>query len=180
MATKKVASTKRRTPERASGGAKHTTTGSKKKKKKTKARGKKKIAINIRRSSGRKEKFDVNRMAQTTGRSGVPFVMARDIAKNVSKKIIRSEAKESNNQEKTVTAAKVRDMIAEELQNRNEQTKASSYVGQVPENTQNDSSGHGGRYVAPIGNADTRQHEAYRADGDSVMHDQSKRHQSST
>ena len=179
MARKKVVSSKRRTAERATAGAKHTTTGSKKKKK-TKARGKKKIAINIRRSSGRKEKFDVNRMAQTTGRSGVPFVMARDIAKNVSKKIIRSEAKESNNQEKTVTAAKVRGMIAEELRNRNEQTKASSYVGQVPENTQNDSSGHGGRYVAPIGNADTHQHEAYRADGDSVMHDQSKRHQSST
>ncbi len=27
----------------------------------------------IKRSSGRKEKFDTNRMAQTVGRSGVPF-----------------------------------------------------------------------------------------------------------
>jgi hypothetical protein len=37
--------------------------------------------IVIKRSSGRKEKFDTNRMAQTVGRSGVPFLMARDVAK---------------------------------------------------------------------------------------------------
>jgi hypothetical protein len=41
----------------------------------------------IKRSSGRKEKFDTNRMAQTVGRSGVPFLMARDVAKTVSNKI---------------------------------------------------------------------------------------------
>src|SRR6187200_3771228 len=43
--------------------------------------------ISIKRSSGRKEKFDTNRMAQTVGRSGVPFLMARDVAKTVSNKI---------------------------------------------------------------------------------------------
>src|SRR5438105_6849910 len=43
--------------------------------------------IVIKRSSGRKEKFDTNRMAQTVSRSGVPFVMARDVAKKVSTKI---------------------------------------------------------------------------------------------
>jgi hypothetical protein len=44
--------------------------------------------IVIKRSSGRKEKFDTNRMAQTVGRSGVPFLMARDVAKTVSKNSI--------------------------------------------------------------------------------------------
>ena len=43
--------------------------------------------IVIKRSSGRKEKFDTNRMTQTVGRSGVPFLMARDVAKTVSNKI---------------------------------------------------------------------------------------------
>ena len=43
--------------------------------------------IVIKRSSGRKEKFDTNRMAQTVGRSGVPFLMARDVTKKVSNKI---------------------------------------------------------------------------------------------
>jgi hypothetical protein len=43
--------------------------------------------IVIKRSSGRHEKFDTSKMAQTVSRSGVPFLMARDVAKNVSKKI---------------------------------------------------------------------------------------------
>ncbi len=58
--------------------------------------------ITVRRSSGRKEKFDTNRMAQTVGRSGVPFLMARDVAKKVSGKIKQearnqqSKGKDSN------------------------------------------------------------------------------------
>ena len=144
-------------------------------------RNNKKVAINIRRSSGRKETFNVDRMAQTTSRSGVPFMMARDISKNVSKKI-NSEAKGSKKEEKTVSAARVRKMIGKELRDRNEQAKASSYTGEVPEKAlREDSTAKiGRRYASPIGSADTHQHEAYRADADSVMHDKSKRHQSST
>ncbi len=144
-------------------------------------RNNKKVAINIRRSSGRKETFNVDRMAQTTSRSGVPFMMARDISKNISKKI-NSEAKGSKKEEKTVSAARVRKMIGKELRDRNEQAKASSYTGEAPENAlREDSTAKIGRqYASPIGSADTHQHEAYRADADSVMHDKSKRHQSST
>ena len=43
--------------------------------------------IVVKRSSGRVEKFDTNRLAQTVSRSGVPFLMARDIAKKATKKI---------------------------------------------------------------------------------------------
>jgi hypothetical protein len=43
--------------------------------------------IIVERSSGRHEKFDTNRMAQTVSRSGVPFLMAKDVAQNVSDKI---------------------------------------------------------------------------------------------
>ena len=73
-------------------------------------------------------------------------------------------------------------MIAEELRDRNEQAKASSYTGEVPENAEKEHSSLkiGGQYTSPIGSADTHQHEAYRSDADSVMHDKSKRHQSST
>jgi len=89
--------------------------------------------IVIRRSSGRKEKFDVDRMAQTTGRSGVPFLMARDIAKNVSRKI-KSEAK-AGRKKKTVTAGRVRNMVTKELRERNRGSIASSYSGEQPENS---------------------------------------------
>jgi transcriptional repressor NrdR len=142
---------------------------------------KKKIAINIRRSSGRKEKFDLDRMTQTTSRSGVPFMMARDISKNVSKKI-SSEAKDGKKEEKIVTADRVRKMIGKELRKRNEKAIASSYAGEMPVNRQSEDAGVKieGQYASPIGSADTDQHEAYRADADSVVHDKSKRHQSST
>lgn len=106
--------------------------------------------ITVRRSSGRKEKFDTNRMAQTVSRSGVPFLMARDVAKKVSGKIKKeagnqqSKGKDNNNsnksnltqlKEKTVTGSRVRKLVASELRDRNRSDIAESYSGQVPENT---------------------------------------------
>ena len=145
---------------------------SKKRVVKKKRRSTKPAAITIRRSSGRKEKFDLDRMAKTAGRSGIPFLMARDIAKNVSKKI-RSEARGKS--KKTVTAGRVRKMIAEELHNRNQKAIASSYKGDIPENAQNRNIVKVRLHESPVGSADTDQHDAYRADRDSVMHDRSKR-----
>jgi hypothetical protein len=107
--------------------------------------------ITVRRSSGPKEKFDANRMAQTVSRSGVPFLMARDVAKKVSGKIKQearnqqSKGKDNNNnsnksnptqlKEKTVTGSRVRKLVASELRDRNRSDIAASYSGQVPENT---------------------------------------------
>ena len=106
--------------------------------------------ITVRRSSGRKEKFDTNRMAQTVSRSGVPFLMARDVAKKVSGKIKQeagnqqSKGKDNNNsnksnltqlKEKTVTGSRVRKLVTSELRDRNRSDIAESYSGQVPENT---------------------------------------------
>jgi len=127
------------------------------------ARRKKPAAITIRRSSGRKEKFDIDKMAKTTGRSGVPFLMARDIAKNVSKKV-KAEAK--GREKKTVTAGRVRNMIAKELRDRNQQTIASSYAGDAPENTQKENAAS---KVDPNGSL------VGSGDSDSVLHDRSKR-----
>jgi len=127
------------------------------------AKRKKPAAITIRRSSGRKEKFDIDRMAQTTGRSGVPFLMARDIAKNVSKKI-KAEAK--GHDKKTVTAGRVRNMIARELRGRNQQPIASSFAGDMPENSQKEDAS---LKVDPSGSL------VGSGDYDSVLHDRSKR-----
>ena len=103
--------------------------------------------ITVRRSSGRKEKFDTNRMAQTVSRSGVPFLMARDVAKKVSGKIKQearnqqSKGKDNNKsnptqlKEKTITGSRVRNLVASELRERNRSDIAASYSGKVPENT---------------------------------------------
>jgi transcriptional regulator NrdR family protein len=42
--------------------------------------------IIIKRTSGRREKFETDKMAQTVSRSGTPFLLARDVAKTVSEK----------------------------------------------------------------------------------------------
>ena len=102
----------------------------------------------IKRSSGRKEKFDTNRMAQTVGRTGIPFLMARDVAKTVSNKIkheaqqqAKGTRKSSNKskptqpKEKTVTASRIRNLVSNELRDRNRSDIAASYSGQTPENT---------------------------------------------
>jgi hypothetical protein len=46
--------------------------------------------IVVKRTSGRKEKFDTDRLTQTVSRSGVSFPVARDVAKSVTKKIKKS------------------------------------------------------------------------------------------
>ena len=112
--------------------------------------------IVVKRSSGRVEKFDTNRLAQTVSRSGVPFLMARDIAKKATKKIksqIRSPVREDNHINKktgkrtvslgrksspkpervVVTASQVRNLVVNELQDRNRPEIASSYTGYSPE-----------------------------------------------
>jgi hypothetical protein len=112
--------------------------------------------IVVKRSSGRLEKFDTDRLAQTVSRSGVPFLMARDIAKKATKKIklqIRSPVREDDHMNKktgrktisrrrksspkpkpvVVMASEVRNLVGNELRDRNRPEIASSYIGVPPE-----------------------------------------------
>ena len=128
---------------------------------------KKPVEITIRRSSGRKEKFDKERLASTTARSGVPFLLARDIAKNVTKQV-RIESK--GRIRTTVTGGRIRQIVGEELRNRNPGI-APSYNGDSPQVPWQAS-----HLPKPkVGSADTDHHGVYRGDSDSVMHDKSKR-----
>jgi hypothetical protein len=113
------------------------------KKKRTKA-----PDIIIKRTSGRREKFETDKMAQTVSRSGTPFLLARDVAKTVSEKVMqerdgntasvggrKEETKASLHSTIEVDAGKVRKMVAEEIRERNRPDIASSYSGEQPENT---------------------------------------------
>jgi transcriptional repressor NrdR len=102
--------------------------------------------IIIKRTSGRREKFETDKMAQTVSRSGTPFLLARDVAKTVSEKVKRkgndTTATGGGGEERTsspstieVDAGEVRRMVTEELKERNRHDIASSYSGERPENT---------------------------------------------
>ena len=54
---------------------------------KSKVNPKNKKSIVVRRSSGRKEKFDTNKLTQTVSRSGVSFPVTKNVAKSITKKI---------------------------------------------------------------------------------------------
>jgi len=99
----------------------------------------------IKRTSGRREKFETNKMAQTVSRSGTPFLLARDVAKTVSEKVMHKANSTTTGAEEgeitslpsslEVEAGEVRKMVAEELKERNRPDIASSYSGERPENT---------------------------------------------
>jgi hypothetical protein len=105
--------------------------------------------IVVERSSGRNEKFDTDRLAQTVSRSGVSFPVARDVAKSVTKKIKKSvqnkstgSTKKKQQQKKPssirnkqklkaipkkeqepviVTADQIKNLVQDEIKNRNQQ-----------------------------------------------------------
>lgn len=109
-------------------------------------------SIYVKRSSGRQEKFDSDRMTQTVSRSGVPFLMARDITKTVLRKVghrrkntgmskhskspkkVSLQKKEVSKEEVVIPGNEIRSMITEELRNRNRSDIAGSYEGQSPSN----------------------------------------------
>ena len=87
-------------------------------------------------------------MAKTVSRSNAPFLLARDVAKTVSEKVLRkgddATAATEEGEEKMrasspstieVDAGEVRKMVADELRERNRPDIASSYSGERPENT---------------------------------------------
>ena len=109
--------------------------------------------ILLERSSGRKEKFDTDRLTQTVSRSGVSFPVARDVAKSVTQKIKKSVQNKSNGETKKkqkqdsstaikhkiktnakkkqetviVTASQIKNLVDDELKDRNQQDHSPSF-----------------------------------------------------
>ena len=116
-------------------------------KKTTNSTAKSKKDIVLIRSSGREENFNTDRLTQTVSRSGVSFPVARDVAKSITKKIkktiqnssTRSTKKKQQQSSSTstkerlkitskkepekvlVTADQVKNLVKNELKDRNEQ-----------------------------------------------------------
>ena len=59
--------------------------------------------ILLETSSGRKEKFDTDRLTKTVSRSGISFPLASDLAKLVTKKIKKSVQNKSTGSTKKKT-----------------------------------------------------------------------------
>lgn len=107
-------------------------------------------------------------MAQTVSRSGVPFLMARDVAKKVSTKIRKDSSKSRSREakrEKTVNGSRIRNLVENELRDRSRSDIADSYSGQVPENTLEEQNLKDKQPIA----------DSVAANRNRVLHDTSKR-----
>ena len=119
---------------------------------------KNKKEIIVKRSSGREERFNTDRLTQTVSRSGVSFPVARDVAKSITKKIKKSVQTKSTGTTKKkqqqqqpssslatkqklktslkkepetviVTASQIKNLVDNELKDRNQQDHSPSFSG---------------------------------------------------
>jgi hypothetical protein len=112
--------------------------------------------IVLKRSSGREENFDTDKLTQTVSRSGISFPVAMDVAKSITKKIKKSVQTKSTGTTKKkqkrsstiptkqqklkinpkkdsekviVTASKTKSLVDNELKDRNQQDHSPSFSG---------------------------------------------------
>ena len=117
---------------------------------------KSKKEIVLKRSSGREENFDTDKLTQNVSRSGVSFPVARDVAKSITKKIKKSVQTKSTGTTKKkqkrsstiptkqqklkinpkkdsekviVTASQIKSLVDDELKDRNQQDHSPSFSG---------------------------------------------------
>ncbi len=86
--------------------------------------GSEQVNINIEKRNGALEAFDEEKLARGVSRSGTPFMMAKDIAKSIQKKI-----KENNSNNNTIRSSQIKEFVTEELKSRNENVIAESFSG---------------------------------------------------
>jgi hypothetical protein len=125
-------------------------------KKTNKMNSKSKKEIVLKRSSGREENFDTDKLTQTVSRSGISFPVAMDVAKSITKKIKKSIQTKSTGTTKKkqkrsstiptkqqklkinpkkdsekviVTASQIKSLVDNELKDRNQQDHSPSFSG---------------------------------------------------
>lgn len=123
-------------------------------KKTNKMNSKSKKEIVLKRSSGREENFDTDKLTQTVSRSGVSFPVAMDVAKSITKKIKKPVQTKSTGTTKKkqkrsstiptkqqklkinpkkdsekviVTASQIKSLVDDELKDRNQQDHSPSF-----------------------------------------------------
>jgi hypothetical protein len=81
------------------------------------------VKIDVEKRNGSRETFDEDKLARGVSRSGTPFLMAKDIAKSIHKKL---EEKSENN---TIRSVDIKGYVIDELKSRNEGVIAESFSG---------------------------------------------------
>ncbi|HEY6537209.1 MAG TPA: ATP cone domain-containing protein [Candidatus Nitrosocosmicus sp.] len=83
------------------------------------------VNINVEKRNGSHETFDKEKLARGVSRSGIPFMMAKDIAESIYKKIKENNDNNNNN----ILSSQIKEFVIEDLKSRNENVITESYSG---------------------------------------------------
>ena len=129
--------------------------------------GSEQVSINIEKRNGAIEAFDEEKLARGVSRSGTPFMMAKDIAKSIQKKI-----KENNSNNNTIRSSQIKEFVTEELKSRNENVIAESFSGYSKNTITELSANH--KYDSKAGPTQRSHQKEYVKQKDSTNQEESK------
>ena len=129
--------------------------------------GSEQVNINIEKRNGAVEAFDEEKLARGVSRSGTPFMMAKDIAKSIQKKI-----KENNSNNNTIHSSQIKEFVTEELKSRNENVIAESFSGYSKNTITELSANH--KYDSKAGPTQRSHQKEYVKQKDSTNQEESK------
>lgn len=80
--------------------------------------------LSVEKRSGKRENFSTEKLLTGISRAGTPFLIAKDISESIAGKLAENPPIDN-----FVYSSKLREYIAEELKQRNQNTIAESYLG---------------------------------------------------
>jgi transcriptional regulator NrdR family protein len=78
----------------------------------------------VEKRSGNSEKFEEEKLVRGISRAGTPFMLAKDISKSIINKLEQNPPLDN-----FIYSSKIREYVAQELKQRNQNTIAESYAG---------------------------------------------------
>jgi transcriptional repressor NrdR len=126
----------------------------------------------VEKRSGNSEKFEEEKLVRGISRAGTPFMLAKDISKSIINKL-----KENPPIDNFIYSSKIREYVAQELSQRNQDTIAESYIGYSKNNVTSirEEQSQNSKYdskVSPLTNTHSKQ---YVKDKDNTSGEETKR-----
>jgi transcriptional regulator NrdR family protein len=126
----------------------------------------------VEKRSGNSEKFEEEKLVRGISRAGTPFMLAKDISKSIINKL-----EENPPIDNFIYSSKIREYVAQELSQRNQNTIAESYIGYSKNNVTSirEEQLQNSKYdskVSPLTNTHSKQ---YVKDKDNTSGEETKR-----
>jgi transcriptional regulator NrdR family protein len=126
----------------------------------------------VEKRSGNSEKFEEEKLVRGISRAGTPFMLAKDISKSIINKLEQNPPIDN-----FIYSSKIREYVAQELSQRNQDTIAESYIGYSKNNVTSirEEQSQNSKYdskVSPLTNTHSKQ---YVKDKDNTSGEETKR-----